>query len=84
MTHTREATTEIRFPSDRHFSEFRDEVKSKYSPAMVRVERCAVYTDGRGTLAEVHHSRGLGAELKGLAHSRHEGNSVRTIFNEEK
>ncbi len=80
ISYINEGTTEILFPSDSQFTAFRDLISVRYSPAMVKVERCKVYTDGRGTLAEVHHARGLGAEIKGLAYSDFGGKSIRTVF----
>lgn len=76
---TNEAATDIVFPSDREFAAYRDEVRAHYDGRMVRVERAAVYRDGR-VRATVHHSRNLGTELKGLAFAYHHGRTVRTIF----
>lgn len=80
---THEATTEIRFPSDREFAAFRAEVEDRYDGRMVRVERVRVYVDGRGTVAAVHHARGMGAEVKGLAYGRFNGHTINTIFARE-
>lgn len=78
MDFTTEATTVIRFPSDRQFALYRDEIADRYDSRMVRVQRVSV--GPKGTTAEVYHSRGLGAELKGLAYSTFDGSTVRTIY----
>ena len=78
-----EATTVIRFPSDRQFAAYRAEVEDRYDARMVRVVRHAVHTDARGTVAHVHHSRGLGAELKGLAYGQFDGATLSTTFHND-
>lgn len=79
-TFTHEATTAIHFPTDAQFAGFRDEVEARYSATMVIVVRHKVGRFGGWTEAKVHHARGLGAELKGLAYSQFDGNSVNTIY----
>ena len=84
---TSEATTLLRFPSDRQFVAYRDEVEDRYDGRMVRVKRGVVFTNGESfsilggcVMATVHHSRGLGAELRGLAYSQFDGTTVNTIY----
>lgn len=79
---TNEATTVIRFETDGDFGRFRDAVEDRYDGRMVRVQRSDVLT--RGTYAAVYHSRGLGAELRGLAYGHFNGHTVNTIYNPEK
>ena len=80
MSFTHETTTIIRFPSHQQFVAFRDDVEDRYDGRMVAVKRGAACSSGasfRGArgcvLATVHHSRGIGAELRGLAFGRYEG-----------
>jgi len=74
---THEATTIIRFSSDRQFAEFRTEVEKRYDSRMVRVSR---YQVRKGvTHAIVSHASNLGAELKGLAYGHFDGHSLPTI-----
>lgn len=74
-----EATTFIRFPSDRQFQDFREEMADRYQNSMVRTSRDQVRADG-STIAKVNHSRNLGAEIKGRAYGFHDGESISTVF----
>ena len=68
MSHdfTHEATTILQFASDGDFAAYRDVIRDRYSVHMVAVKRHKVDGQGR-TQARVRHSRGLGAEVRGLA-----------------
>jgi hypothetical protein len=68
---TNEATLKVLFKTDGDFSTFREWAHARYSRGMVRVERGRVRPEG--TIALVHHSRGLGAELKGNAFANFKG-----------
>ena len=81
LDYTHEATTVIRFPSDHNFTNFREAVYDRYDPRMVKINRLRVFRDGVD--AEVHHSRGLGAELRGLAYGSFEGHTINTIYEKE-
>lgn len=72
--YTDEATTFIRFPSDRQFVLYREDLEKRYSAAMVRVTRHAVLKDA--TVACVEHASNLGAELRGLAYGHYDGHTV--------
>lgn len=71
---TNEAETVIRFRTDHNFVGFREDVKDRYDPRMVRVDRYRVYKDGVDAL--VSHVSNLGAELRGLAFGHFDGKTV--------
>jgi hypothetical protein len=79
---TNEATTVIRFQTDGDFYHFREAVEDRYDGRMVRVRRSKVSLT-KGTYAEVYHSRGLGAELKGLAYGQFSGHTISTTYEKE-
>jgi len=81
-TFYREATTTIRFPSDRQFAEYRDDMTDRYQQSMVRVSRSQVRPDG-SVFAEVRHSSNLGAEIRGRAVGHYDGSTINTIYNEK-
>ena len=75
---TTEVTTYIRFPSDRQFAAYREEIEDRYDVRMVRISRDQVRRDG-STVAIVSHASNLGAELKGLAYGHFDGNSEASV-----